>query len=219
MDFGATDHVTHRSDWFTSFEYFKTPAKIYLGDKSMMDTVRKGIKIEMYVNEKWLLGKMENVLFVPTARRNLFSVTSVLNKGIKFNSSKDSCEFVKNGVVKARDVHANQLFKMAIHVRQSEKSCIEEVNLSSRNSLHTWHEHLGHQNKACKEVSQEKIDFFDDDQFCVPVLKGSNINIVFNNVNSVLNHLVKLCMLIFVVSWKLHHLEEQDISYVLRVTT
>jgi len=50
---------------------------------------------------------MENVLFVLTARHNLFSVTSILDEGIKFNSSKDSCEFVKNGVVKTRGARAN----------------------------------------------------------------------------------------------------------------
>ncbi|KMQ87259.1 integrase core domain protein [Lasius niger] len=52
---GATDHVTNRGDWFTSFEYFKTPAKIYIGNKTTMDALGKGtIKIETLVDGKWL---------------------------------------------------------------------------------------------------------------------------------------------------------------------
>lgn len=33
VDSDATDHVTNRNDWFASFEYFKKPAKIYIGNK------------------------------------------------------------------------------------------------------------------------------------------------------------------------------------------
>lgn len=53
VDSGATDHVTNRSDWFTSLEYFKEPAKIYIGNKTTMDALGKGtIKIEVLVNEE-----------------------------------------------------------------------------------------------------------------------------------------------------------------------
>lgn len=90
---------------------------------------------------------MENVLSVPDARRNLFSVTSVLDKGMQFNSSKDGCEFLKDNVVKAYKIQADQLFKMAIRVKQPKKPCIEEVNLLSKDSLNLWHERLDHQNK------------------------------------------------------------------------
>lgn len=137
VDSGATDHVTNRGDWFTSFEYFKTPAKIYIGNKTTMDALGKGtIKIETLVDGKWLPGKIENVLFVPAARRNLFSVVSILDKGMKFSSSKNGCEFVKGGVVKARGIRIDQLFKIIFRVKKPEKACIGEVNLSSKDSLH-----------------------------------------------------------------------------------
>lgn len=47
---------------------------------------------------------MDKVLYVPTARRNLFSVTSALDKGMSFHSSKNGFKFVKNNIVKARGV-------------------------------------------------------------------------------------------------------------------
>lgn len=174
-DTGATDHVTHHSEWFSSFERFTTAVKIYIGDKSTMDALGKGvIKFEAFVDGKWILYYMENVLYVPTARRNLLSVTSVLDKGMSFNSSKNGCEFVKNGVVKARGIRAGQLFKMVIRVKKPEMSCVSEVNIVSRDTLHTWHEKLGHQNKRhVKKLFKERgIDFIEDDQLCGACMEG-----------------------------------------------
>lgn len=54
---------------------------------------------------------MENILYVPIARRNLFSVVSALDKGMLFNYSKSWCEFVRDGVVKARGVRAGKLLR------------------------------------------------------------------------------------------------------------
>lgn len=62
------------------------------------------IKFKSFVNNKWLPCHMVNVLYIPDARRNLFSVTSALGNGLNFNSTKIKCEFVKDGVVKAYGV-------------------------------------------------------------------------------------------------------------------
>lgn len=78
---------------------------------------------------------MENVLYVPVARRNLFSVISVLDKGMKFSSSKNGCKFTRGDVIKAHGVRVDQLFRMVIRVKQPEKASIGEANLSSKDSL------------------------------------------------------------------------------------
>lgn len=66
VDSGSTDHVTHHGEWFSSFEWFKTPAEIHVGNKSTMAALGKGtIKFEALVNEKWLSCHMENVLYAP----------------------------------------------------------------------------------------------------------------------------------------------------------
>lgn len=175
VDSGATDHVTHHGEWFSSFEHFKMPAKIHIGNKSTMDALGKGtIKFEALVNGKWLSCRMENVLYVPTARRNLFSVTSALDRGMSFNSSKNGCEFTKDGIVKARGVRVGQLFKMAIRVKTPETSCIKEVNLSSKDSLQIWHERLSHQNvrHVKKFLEKHDIHYADDSQFCRACAEG-----------------------------------------------
>lgn len=198
----ATDHVTHHGEWFSSFERFTTAVKIYIGE-SMMDALSKGvIKFEALVDGKWISYYMENVLYVPTARRNLLSVTSVLDKGMSFNSSKNGCEFVKNGVVKARGVRADQLFKMVIRVKKPEMSCVSEVNIVSRDTLHTWHEKLGHQNKrhVKKLLKELGIDFIEDDQFCEACMEGKQHCSSFIERHQRLNP-VKLCMQTCVARW------------------
>ena len=175
VDSGATDHVTHHDEWFVSFERFMSPVKIHIGDKSTMDAIGKGsIKFEALVDEKWTSCRMENVLYVPTARRNLFSVTSALDKGMSFASSKSRCKFMKDGTVKAQGVRTGQLFKMMIRIKLPDNPCVSEVNVSSKDSLHIWHEKLGHQNKRhVKELLKgHGIDVVDDNQFCGACVEG-----------------------------------------------
>lgn len=87
---------------------------------------------------------------------------------------KDGCKFIKNNVVKARGIRADQLFKMVIRVKQPEKAYIGKVNLSSKDSLHLWHERLGHQNKrqVKKFLKETHINFIDDNQFCGSCIEG-----------------------------------------------
>lgn len=135
-DTGATDHITDNKDWFTSFECFKTPLKINIGDQTTMVALGKGtIKFEAAVDGQWIKSRMDNVLCAPSARRNLLSVTTAMDNGLLFRSSKNECEFVKDGIVKSRGVRVGQLFEMMICVIQPEVSQACEVNLSSKDLL------------------------------------------------------------------------------------
>lgn len=148
VDTGATDHITNNKDWFVSFECFKTPFEINIGDQSKMVALGKGtIKFEAAVDGQWIKSHMNNVLYAPSARRNLLSVITALDNGLKFQSSKSECEFVKDGVVKSRDMRISWLFEMAIRVIPPEMSQVHEANLSSKDLLQIWHKRLGHQNK------------------------------------------------------------------------
>lgn len=91
MDTGATDHITLHREYFSSYKEFTTPVKVYIGDNSFMNAVGCGtIRLEAEVNGEWLSCHMENVLYVPGARRNLFSVTSALDKDLLLYSTKSA---------------------------------------------------------------------------------------------------------------------------------
>lgn len=131
-DCGATDHVTHCREYFSTYEQFKVPSKIYVGDNSTMDALGKGsIKFEACNDGNWVSCTMENVLYVYNARRNLLSVITATEKGLTFVSSRNGCEFVRDGIVKARGVRDGRLYKMLIRVIEPEKSYVGEVNVAS----------------------------------------------------------------------------------------
>ena len=173
IDSGATDHITCHKDWFSTFECFVEPVTINVGNKSTMDALGKGrINFEAAVNGKWLQCHMEDVLFVPSARRNLFSVPCAVDKGLKCSTSKTECVFTKDGVVKARGVRVGKLYKMDIRVKQPEMC--KEANLVVKDTLQIWHERLGHQNKRHVQniLKQRGIDIAVDNKFCGACVEG-----------------------------------------------
>ena len=65
-DSGATNHITIRKEWFSTFTYFKSPVKVFMGNNTSADGLgQRTINIETYVDGKWLPGHMEDVLYVP----------------------------------------------------------------------------------------------------------------------------------------------------------
>lgn len=175
IDSGATDHMTFKKEWYSFFEAFSIPAEIHIGNNSVMSAFGRGnIDFEALVNGRWTSCHMENVLYVPEARRNLFSVTRALDKGMTFSSSKDSCEFLLDGVVKAQGVRSGQLFKMMLKVKEPDTCCVSEANLAVKDSLQVWHERLGHQNKrhVVKILNNHGIEVQQDDEFCGSCVEG-----------------------------------------------
>lgn len=175
-DSGATDHLTKNKHWFSTLSYFENPIKIHIGDKSTMDAVGRGdINFEATVDGKWSSYVMKNVLYVPQARRNLFSVTSAVDKGLEFKSSSTSCEFSRDSKVKARGVRHGRLFRMLIRIKNPKSQVSHKSNLASKDSLQVWHEKLGHQNKrhVSKFLKLNGIDVKDDQAFCEACVEGS----------------------------------------------
>ena len=85
IDSGATDHMTGRQEWFSFFEKFDNTVKIEIGDGTYMDAYGKGkIKVETFVDGKWVACTMNDALYVPGMNRNLFSIRSVAKRGIDF---------------------------------------------------------------------------------------------------------------------------------------
>jgi hypothetical protein len=168
--------VTHRKEWFSALKFFEVPIKVHIGNKSTMDALGKGIiHFEALVNGCWKPCYMENVLYVPQARRNLFSVISAVDEGMSFTSNSEECKFIRDDVVKARGARSGHLFKMIIRIVNPELSVFSEANTaSSKDTLQIWHERLGHQNKCHvrKLLRDYKIDFVDEDSFCGACVEG-----------------------------------------------
>ncbi|CAK9813801.1 Retrovirus-related Pol polyprotein from transposon TNT 1-94 [Anthophora plagiata] len=193
VDSGATDHMTHRRDFFSDFEKFEEPITIRLGNGDLTPAYGKGnVEIETYVNGKWIPGIMYDVLFVPKLSQNLFSIITVIRKGIDHAITEygEKCVFSRDGAVIATGSIWGDLFKVNLRVVtpkkcnlagnvSSEKECIKSCN----ESLQLWHERLCHQNyKHVKYFLKNKgIHVIDDNVFCEGCAYGKHHRLSFHN--------------------------------------
>ncbi|XP_033361530.1 uncharacterized protein LOC117239900 [Bombus vosnesenskii] len=70
IDSGAMDHMTERREWFSVFEEFDN-TMIEIDDGTFMDACGKGkIKVETFVDGKWVTCTMNDVLYVPAIERS-----------------------------------------------------------------------------------------------------------------------------------------------------
>ena len=91
IDSGAPRHVTHKSEYFTTYRSFSTPEKISLGDGRVVEAVGAGTtRLNMLFEvSKSKRAVMYEVLHVPKLACNLFSVRAAAKRGntVKFDQS------------------------------------------------------------------------------------------------------------------------------------
>lgn len=153
IDSGATDHMSRRRDWFSSFEEFKEPVNIGMGNGSNMTAYGKGnIDFVMCRNNEQIIGTIFDVLYVPDVIYNLFSVRYAGRKGIDCSITNHGtrCFLKRNDEIIATGSEYGNLLKLDIRVLIT-KICNlteqknESINVES-NNLQLWHERLCHQN-------------------------------------------------------------------------
>ncbi|KAG5874235.1 hypothetical protein JTB14_012848 [Gonioctena quinquepunctata] len=74
-DSGATQHMTMHRNCFSTFENFQYPQSVLIGNgQSMKASGRGNIDVEMHVGGKWVRNYLQDVWFVPEAKKNLLSI-------------------------------------------------------------------------------------------------------------------------------------------------
>lgn len=82
-DSGASRHITFRRDWLTDF-HPSSGDTVYLGDDGACDVQGSGVvQIEKFNGDNWESAVIEDVLYVPKLRKNLFSVGVITSKGFE----------------------------------------------------------------------------------------------------------------------------------------
>lgn len=84
LDSGASKHMSFRREWFVELDesYKET---VSLGDNSTCEVKGRGIIfIKRLVDNRWLDGKLEDVLYILSLRRNLFSTGVCTTKKLHF---------------------------------------------------------------------------------------------------------------------------------------
>jgi len=90
----------HR-EWFSELDHSYRKF-VSLGDNSTYEMKERGvIKIKMYVDGMWLNSKLEDVLFVPSLRKNLFSTGVCVSKGYVLKFESDNVKISRNNSIMA----------------------------------------------------------------------------------------------------------------------
>ncbi|RWR98958.1 integrase core domain protein-like protein, partial [Dinothrombium tinctorium] len=102
LDSGATEHMTSRRDWFTTFEPILNKShSIRLGDNHEVFAKGKGtVTIHAIVGNEWTPHQMLNVLYVPELKKNLFSIGATTDKGVECRFKGNRVTLWKDNVLK-----------------------------------------------------------------------------------------------------------------------
>lgn len=151
MDTGASDHMTHKLEWFINYTPMKDDIKIKIGDgETISGNGRGSINISAFNGEKWTECHLSNVLYVPKLKYNLFSGGVALDKNLTLEADKRICKFVKEGKTIAVGERQNKLFEMKIKIMPIEngKESTDEhqAYVAEKSSFQEWHQKLAHQN-------------------------------------------------------------------------
>lgn len=160
LDSGATDHMTGHMEWFCEYKQFDSPAKVTIGDGSVLLAEGSGrINISCQVKNKTYKNYLSNVLYVKDLKFNLFSCGAALDKGLIMKSDSKMCVFLKNNKVVCEGKRNNGLYHLKIKVLQvsTDVTLTGNTNDSIKNieanatavmadSIRVWHKRLAHQN-------------------------------------------------------------------------
>lgn len=173
IDSGATDHMTKRRDWFSTYEEFAVPMKINLCDGNSVMAYGKGtIDFKSMSRDKHVTGSLNDVLFLPNIVHNLFSVKAAGRKGVDFyvRNNATECFFKRGEDVLIDGSEYGNLFRLNIEVLMPGKCCLMKVS----ESLRTWHERLCHQGVKHVEsfLKSRDIAFLSEDFICEGCIYG-----------------------------------------------
>ncbi|CAB0029885.1 unnamed protein product, partial [Trichogramma brassicae] len=182
-DSGASAHTTHNRNWLTNYRPSKKVNTIILGDEGECAVVGEGtVVINRFLNGEWHEALIENVLYVPKLKKNLFSIGQITSKGYEVNFTDAYVKLKKNDTVVAVGImQTNCIYRLLFKTVIQEQA---EVNACETN-LKIWHERLAHLNlRAIKELAnQNMIDGLQlsdkNNFFCEPCQLGKQHRLPF----------------------------------------
>lgn len=158
MDSAASDHMSHRRDWFQDFKEISSTVTIGNGMK-IMAKGRGNINILAFNDNEWIQRQIRDVLYVPEMHINLFSSGRVMDHGHQLRSNSKRCEILKDGNIVAVGVGRDALYQMLFKVVETAIVDVAMANVAIKKvSLQSWHERMEHQPHSAtrKEVFAEK---------------------------------------------------------------
>lgn len=139
-DSGAGEHMTPRRDWFVDYAPLRLgESKIVFGDDTTADAVGIGeIKIVTRQGETCI---MQNVLHVPTLKKNLFSLSKLSTAGFTVTTIYTNLTVSRDSTVITGTLVERGIYRM--HMNTASITTAHSSEIANEN---LWHRRLGHAN-------------------------------------------------------------------------
>lgn len=169
LDSGASHHMTPRREWFKCFTVFNPPKMILVG-KEGVNVSAQGfgdIDVTTIINNKEMNVTMKDVWFVPELGRNLYSMLTGYDRGLKFHVERDMYGMKKGKRWMIPGKRVGSIVWLNLEAKVPE-STADAALASDEETLQIWHERLAHQNKKHVKdfLKQREIDVNVTDEFC-----------------------------------------------------
>lgn len=190
VDSGATCHMCNEEELFEEISSLEIPQDITVGDGYSVQAIGKGtVTLEMNISEnRNVVCKLSDVLFVPQLSYNLLSVSKGATNGKKFQFEDFKCDIVdaKHGIIGTATKHGNLYHLNCNGLRNKKNHTVMKCDNNATTKEEIWHRrygHLGVQN--LKRLARDKlVEGFDYDAtkkptFCEPCIDGKQSKIPF----------------------------------------
>lgn len=179
LDSGATDHMSGDVQKFVNLQHFKSPVPVRVGNGNIINASGRGnVYVQAYDSEHWISKYLQDVLFVPDLKYNLFSMRAALDKGLRLEADNEECRFLKSNKMVAISERDGKLFKMKFREMASKENFVGiSRSGNSRVSgglLQEWHEKLAHQNfRQVRQILRDAgIETKGEDPYCEACVLG-----------------------------------------------
>ena len=153
IDSGASAHMTFDSDIFYSYQKFKSPEPVVLGDGNKCFAIGTGtVILNVYANDrKSREFTLTNVLLVPKLNNNFFSVSAATAQGNSLIFERSCCwVYDRKKELVAKGESKNKMFILRADTQVNvEKQAINAARTANSEdeltaTMDLWHRRLGH---------------------------------------------------------------------------
>ncbi|KAF2889846.1 hypothetical protein ILUMI_16327 [Ignelater luminosus] len=141
-DSGASEHLSHQKEWFENYYEFDKPTEIKIGNGSVINAHGKGkISLIAFDGQDYILTELNDVLYVPDIKFNLFSIGAALDKGYTMMTDNKTCKIIKQNNVYAIGLRINKLYHMQF---RHAGSININLSISKTETIKDYHEKFFH---------------------------------------------------------------------------
>lgn len=189
LDSGASEHMCHERSSFSNFSDTSAQRKVRIGDGSMLDVLGTGtISVQAWNGQMWIDTTINNVLFVPNLKVNLFSAAKCMDKGFHMNSDKNYYHILdKDNKIKAIAKRSGKLYTLIFR----NDSQVESCNIAD---ISDWHIRFAHQNfpHVKSFLDNRNIKYTTKNTFCNECLLGKQHRVSYKASSSRVNSITEL---------------------------